>query len=277
MSDRKKPRSLSEIVNDVLRAVRDYYDSEYVYYIEKEYGDIETIFEWCAENVPWQRDKIKMLPEEQQPKWMKQEITNSTEADYSVSLQLDENTVAILAAVGVHRGGCDVGLLRTVIPYIPQAITLHKLQKQQEYLSYHDNLTGVLNRNSFVAYLDHVEPEELKTLGALSVDINGLKNFNKEFGRDYGDEVVTRVGEVLSEYFHNGNVYRMTGDEYLVLVENASYEDFTQQVHSAYTKLENISLGLVSVGYAWGKCRHRCEWSCDQCREYDAGREKEVL
>ena len=56
MSDRKKPRSLSEIVNDVLRAVRDYYDSEYVYYIEKEYGDIETIFEWCAENVPWQRD-----------------------------------------------------------------------------------------------------------------------------------------------------------------------------------------------------------------------------
>ena len=42
MSDRKKPRSLSEIVNDVLRAVRDYYDSEYVYYIEKEYGDIET-------------------------------------------------------------------------------------------------------------------------------------------------------------------------------------------------------------------------------------------
>lgn len=38
MSDRKKPRSLSEIVNDVLRAVRDYYDSEYVYYIEKEYG-----------------------------------------------------------------------------------------------------------------------------------------------------------------------------------------------------------------------------------------------
>ena len=253
MSDRKKPRSLSEIVNDVLRAVRDYYDSEYVYYIEKEYGDIETIFEWCAENVPWQRDKIKMLPEEHQPKWMKQEITNSTEADYSVSLQLDENTVAILAAVGVHRGGCDVGLLRTVIPYIPQAIALHKLQKQQEYLSYHDNLTGVLNRNSFVAYLDHVEPEELKTLGALSVDINGLKNFNKEFGRDYGDEVVTRVGEVLSEYFHNGNVYRMTGDEYLVLVENASYEDFTQQVHGAYTKLENISLGLVSVGYAWGK------------------------
>lgn len=253
MNDRNNPRSLAEIINDILSAVRDYYDSEYVYYIEKEYGDIETIYEWCAENVPWQRDKIKMLPKEQQPKWMRQEIQDATESDYSVHLQLDENTEAILAAVGVHRGGCDVGMLRAVIPYIPQAITLHKLQKQQEYLSYHDTLTGLLNRNSFVAYLNQVKQEELKSLGALSVDVNGLKNFNKEFGRDYGDEVVMRVGEVLAEYFHTGAVYRMTGDEYLVLVENISYEDFTQEVHGAYTKLENISLGLVSVGYAWEK------------------------
>ena len=52
MSDNYKLRSLIEIVNDVLSTVRDYYDSEYVYYIEKEQDDIETIYEWCAENVP---------------------------------------------------------------------------------------------------------------------------------------------------------------------------------------------------------------------------------
>ena len=28
-----------------------------------------------------------------------------------------------------------------------------------------------------------------------------IKNFNKEFGREYGDEVVIRVGEVLEEFF----------------------------------------------------------------------------
>ena len=33
MSDNYKPRSLIEIVNDVLSTVRDYYDSEYVYYL----------------------------------------------------------------------------------------------------------------------------------------------------------------------------------------------------------------------------------------------------
>ena len=92
--------------------------------------------------------------------------------------------MAVLAAVGVHRGGCDLSLMRAVIPYISQAIVLQKMQKQQEYLSYHDDLTGLLNRNSFVGYLAEVKQEELKSLGALSVDINGLKNFNKEFGRE---------------------------------------------------------------------------------------------
>ena len=253
MSESYKPRSLAEIMNDVLGTVRDYYDSEYAYYIEKDQGDIETIYEWCAENVEWQRDRLKLLPEDQQPKWMKTEITDTTSDSYSVFRQISDDTTAILAVVGVHRGGCTLDLMRALLPYIPQAIALQKMQKQQEYLSYHDDLTGLLNRNSLVDYLANVDAGSLKSLGALSVDINGLKNFNKEFGRDYGDEVVIRVGEVLQEYFHSADVYRLTGDEYLVLADNISYEEFTKQIYAAHTKLDNISLGLVAMGYAWEK------------------------
>ncbi len=253
MSEKYRQRSIIEIMNDVLGTIRDYYDSEYVYYIEKEDDDILTIYEWCAENVPWQRDRIKMLDADQMPKWLRQEITDTTEADYSVFQPLDDEVVAVLAAVGVHRGGCDLSLMRAVIPYISQAIVLQKMQKQQEYLSYHDDLTGLLNRNSFVGYLSEVKQEELKSLGALSVDINGLKNFNKEFGREYGDEVVIRVGEVLEEYFRGAMVFRLTGDEYLAIMENVDYEEFMKSVHGAHSKLENISLGLTTMGYAWEK------------------------
>lgn len=253
MSESYKPRSLMEIMNDVLSTVRDYYDAEYAYYIEKEQDDIETIYEWCAENVEWQRDRLKLMSSEQQPKWMKEEITDTTADSYSVFRQISDDTTAILAVVGVHRGGCTLDLMRALLPYIPQAIALQKMQKQQEYLSYHDDLTGLLNRNSLVDYLANVDAGSLKSLGALSVDINGLKNFNKEFGRDYGDEVVIRVGEVLQEYFHSADVYRLTGDEYLVLADNISYEEFTKQIYAAHTKLDNISLGLVAMGYAWEK------------------------
>ena len=253
MSESYKLRSLMDIINDILSTVRDYYDAEYVYYIEKEQGDIETIYEWCAENVEWQRDRLKLMSADQQPKWLKEEITDTTADSYSVFRQLSEDVTAVLAVAGVHRGGCTLDLMRAVLPYIPQAIALHKMQKQQEYLSYHDDLTGLLNRNSLVDYLGKADAAGLKSIGALSVDINGLKNFNQEFGRDYGDEVVIRVGEVLQEYFHSADVYRLTGDEYLVLADNVSYEEFTKRVYAAHTRLDNISLGLVSMGYAWEK------------------------
>ena len=253
MSESYRPRSLTDIINDILSTVRDYYDAEYAYYIEKEQGDIETIYEWCAENVEWQRDRLKLMPSEQQPKWLKEEITDTTADSYSVFRQISDDVTAVMAVAGVHRGGCTLDLMRAVLPYIPQTIALHKMQKQQEYLSYHDDLTGLLNRNSLVDYLENVDAAKLKSLGALSADINGLKNFNQEFGREYGDEVVIRVGEVLQEHFHSADVYRLTGDEYLVLAENVIYEEFTKQVYAAHTKLDNISLGLASIGYAWEK------------------------
>ena len=128
MSESYKPRSTAEIMNDVLSTVRDYYDSEYAYYIEKEQGDIETIYEWCAENVEWQRDRLKLLPEEEQPKWMKTEITDTTSDCYSVFRQISDDTIAILAVAGVHRGGCTLDLMRALLPYIPQAIALQKMQ-----------------------------------------------------------------------------------------------------------------------------------------------------
>lgn len=59
MSEKQKVPSLLEIMNDVLSTVRDYYDSEYVYYIERDEDEILTIYEWCAEFIPWQRDRIQ--------------------------------------------------------------------------------------------------------------------------------------------------------------------------------------------------------------------------
>ena len=36
MSKKENTRSILEIMNDVLRTIRDYYDAEYAYYIEKD-------------------------------------------------------------------------------------------------------------------------------------------------------------------------------------------------------------------------------------------------
>ena len=61
MSENYKQRSILEIMNDVLGTIRDYYDSEYVYYIERDEEEILTIYEWCAEFVIRQKQTTVFL------------------------------------------------------------------------------------------------------------------------------------------------------------------------------------------------------------------------
>lgn len=252
MSEEYKLPSIGETMNRMLRTIRDYYDCEHAYYVELDEDDIETIYEWTQEEKSGQRDKLKLAAPSERPVWLSEEQVDTTSDSYSVFLPVGQNKRAVLAAVGVHRGGCEIHFLQGLLPYAVQSVLLYKRQKQQEYLSYHDDLTGVLNRNSFVRYMS--DPgKSLTSLGAISIDINGLKNFNKEFGREYGDEVVIRVSEILEEHFRNGMVYRLTGDEFLVLCENISFDEFMKQQQSAMEKLNMISLGLAAVGYAWEK------------------------
>ena len=55
---------------EILVLIRKANGEEWELEIEKEYEDIDVIYEWCAKHVPWQRDKIKMLPKDQRPRWM---------------------------------------------------------------------------------------------------------------------------------------------------------------------------------------------------------------
>lgn len=253
MGEKYRQQSLIEIMNEVLSDIRDYYDSDYAYYVEKGTDELNAIYEWCADGKPWLREQIRMLSMNDVPRWIKQEILDANDSDYSVFYDLGEGKTGILAAVGVRRGGCGLELLKTMAPYVGQILAFKKVEKKQEYLSYHDELTGLLNRNSYVEYLAETDTKSLKSLGAISVDINSLKKFNQEFGHDYGDLVVKRVGEVLEDYFKGERVFRLTGDEYLVLCENLSYDKFRKRTQEVYTKLNNISLDLVSLGYAWEK------------------------
>ena len=62
-----------------------------------------------------------------------------------------------------------------------------------------------------------------------------------------------------------------------MLVENTSYQDFTKQVHAVHTKLDNISLGLVSIGYAWEKIDIEVDKLVNNAESDDARGKKKIL
>jgi len=250
---KNQQRSLVEILDEVLGVVGNHYDSEYAYYIEKDVDGITTIYEWCNEDIPSMRDRVKNISKDDAPKWLESEVKDTTEDAYSVFEELEDDKTAVLAVINVRRGGCTISLMEALLPLISETIVLVKSQKQHEFLTFHDQMTGLLNKNSYISHVEELSRARLRSLGALSVNVNGLKEFNKEFGRDYGDEIVIRVGEVLEEYFRGYLTFRLTGDEYLIIAKNIAYEDFMKKMNQAYTFLEHISLGLTTMGHSWEK------------------------
>lgn len=250
MGYRFKQQTIIENMNDILSDLVEYYGADYAYYIEMTDENLSTVYEWCKLGMPFQKEELENLDRADYPGWLLHETTGE---NLSLHKELSDDTRVILAIVDVTQHWEDVEFAQAMLPHIVQLLGMQRLQIKQEYLSYHDDLTGILNRNSLLAYLADTDVKELKSAGALCVDINGLKFFNREFGREYGDEVVQRVAELLEDFFRGEKVFRLTGDEFLVFTEDLAYEEFLRQIVALQEKMENISLNLVSMGYVWEK------------------------
>jgi len=89
------------------------------------------------------------------------------------------------------------------------------MQRKLEWTASHDELTGLLNRSSLNQMAD-----ELKDRQALIfLDLNGLKAINDQHGHGAGDKVLQLVANTLLEQVsENGKVFRLGGDEFLILM-----------------------------------------------------------
>ena len=79
-------------------------------------------------------------------------------------------------------------------------ITPQKLKQEEiAFLSYHDTLTGALNRLSFEMETKRLDHYENLPLSIIIGDINGLKLVNDAFGMAKGDEVVIDTAKFIKD------------------------------------------------------------------------------
>ena len=103
-----------------------------------------------------------------------------------------------------------------------------------KYASMHDTLTGLANQNYLAKYLDDINAnrKENATLGCLFVDVDCFKNVNDKYGHLFGNVVLIRIGEILSQE-KEAFVCRWGGDEYVVCFANIS-EDVLMRIGEKY-------------------------------------------
>ena len=127
-------------------------------------------------------------------------------------------------------------------------------QKKIEYLSYHDQLTGLYNRHFFEEELNRIDVEKSLPLTIAMADVNGLKLTNDAFGHEAGDLLLQSIAKVLkSECRADDIVSRIGGDEFVLLLPRTNYnqaELIVKRIYKAISNRKDNNI-VMSVSIGW--------------------------
>jgi diguanylate cyclase (GGDEF)-like protein len=136
-------------------------------------------------------------------------------------------------AITIAYTGMGVAVCSIIMIYAEMNKNLrHSLQRtnrELDYLSFHDDLTGLHNRR---AYNDRMERSMDRAaalsqpLGLIIFDLDDFKTINDSWGHGVGDSVLAALGERLrAELRETDFAARLGGDEFAVILENVGSPD----------------------------------------------------
>ncbi len=143
------------------------------------------------------------------------------------------------------------------------AMFLRVITVQQEVLKTHaviDPLTGLLNRRTLNDKFELIIQQNRRTgvpMTIVILDLDEFKMVNDKLGHNYGDKVLRGVGEFLHNRIHRRTdcVFRMGGEEFLVLLYNTDLENGRQVAEELCSGIASLALladhpVTVSIGVA---------------------------
>lgn len=111
------------------------------------------------------------------------------------------------------------------------AVHLQKYISYINELAYRDSLTGVKNKTAYSEIVEKMDEEiRLKRpqFAVVVFDVNGLKRINDTLGHDFGDILIMNSSKLICKVFKRSPVYRIGGDEFVVLLENHDYDYYQE-------------------------------------------------
>jgi len=129
-------------------------------------------------------------------------------------------------------------------------------KEKVEYMSFHDQLTGLYNRRFFEEQMIILDNPRNYPITIVMADVNNLKTVNDTFGHKVGDLLLQNVGELLSKHKRSNDIVtRWGGDEFVILMPKTSLENSknlieriqkdTFQMDNEYGKT-SIAFGLAT-------------------------------
>lgn len=137
----------------------------------------------------------------------------------------------------------QVGIIIAIVIMIALLvmIVLVELDKKKlKVLAYHDDVTGLFNRNGLEHFWSRYKGKE--DLAVLYLDLDHFKTINDTFGHHVGDTLLRNVSTELSRVTNQNQLaFRIGGDEFIFIMKNC-------EPHKVEI-LASLILGLISKPY----------------------------
>ena len=262
-------------INNLLATVNGYFqaDRTYVFEIDPDRDVLINTFEYiCGQEVSAQMDNLQEVPVSVIKVWMQN--FRQGRSYYMSDLEqergqpsyemLKAQQVWCLLAVPLMKGGAMVGflgvdnprahyddatLLSSIQFFVTNSLDRKKQQAYLEKLSYRDMLTGLYNRNRYIERLEAYKQVQDQQIGAIYIDLNGLKKVNDEQGHRAGDELIVRAAGTIAGIFAE-DAYRVGGDEFVVILLDVSREDFARKTEQLHRQMQKNGVD-ASIGGVW--------------------------
>lgn len=268
----------SEALNFVLEKIGSFHqaDRAYIFEIRYDYNNVRNTYEWCDTNIEPQREKLQNITVDEITNWLYlfekekevlienvEELKEKDPIEYrilmpqkitslmAVPLMIDKNIVGFIGVDNPKKMVFNTSLLNSLAYFLTAEKKKRDMTDQLDYMSFHDALTGVCNRNKYIYYMNHIEKNLIKSIGVAFLDINGMKKINDTQGHESGDMAIIETSSILKKYFRCNDIFRIGGDEFTIVCENIEKPLFYAKlggVQEDFSKLKDFS---VSIGYTW--------------------------
>lgn len=114
-----------------------------------------------------------------------------------------------------------------------------------------DSMTGLYNAEKYKLDLHEIPLLPYESVSCVYFDVFGLHEVNNHLGHGAGDELLVKIGVELRRQFPDDALYRLGGDEFLVIALNSSYDEVFHKAKKVKVNLKSNDID-ISAGVASG-------------------------
>lgn len=238
-------------------------------------GGDDNTYEWVAMGVKPQKEILQNLPAEVCANWYQsfrenrniiiEDLEDIREKDPLQYENLKRQDIYSLVVVPLYDDGVVIGfygvdnppgksldytsnMLQIMGHFIVSSLKRRNLMRQLEKMSYSDQLTGLGNRYAVERFVRNMDKRE--SIGVLYCDITGLKRVNDTEGHEAGDQLILRARDLLMHFWKAYEVFRIGGDEMLILASGIQQATFQEEVCRMKEHMQEYKVA-VAVGAVW--------------------------